>query len=220
LLELLAVKVPQLPESLIPFLTVDKENTRMMEKLIQAIINELPLTYIFIDGLDEADYTDLQGDIPVPRAKEELPFFVSFLVSEAIKNPSKVRLWCSSQFTPEIQRYMYRQGSSSVIEVPLQTKDTEGDIQKYLLAAIPESTDDKDVFVALVIATSISTEVEGSFLWASSMLEDLKDRAEDSDDLLTLAEEGLPTTMNAQYAKIVARIRRRDRGDKSLPLWK
>lgn len=220
LLELLAAKRPKLPESLTPFLTVNKENTRMVEKLIQAIIHELPLTYIFLDGLDEADHTDVQGDVPIPRAKEEVPLFVNFLASEAIENPDKVRLWCSSQFSPEIQRYMHKNRSHNIIEVPLQTEDTARDIQRYLLAAIPESTRDKDMFAGLVIAAAIATEVEGSFLWASSMLEDLKDRAEDSDDLITLAEEGLPTTMNEQYSKIIARIRRNDRGDKNLPLWK
>ena len=49
----------------------------------------------------------------------------------------------------------------------------------------------------------METEIEGSFLWASSMISDLKEKAEDAEDMMRLALRGLPTEMDDIYRGII-----------------
>jgi predicted RNA-binding protein YlqC (UPF0109 family) len=200
-----------------PFLNINREDSRSIESLIHFVLLELPFTYIFIDGLDETDYIEQQSLLSSYR-QDDIPELISFIIKEAVDFPNKVRVWCSSQFSPRIQEYLCRSRKDAVVELHLQRKDTEDDIEQYLHSAIPGST--ANGFVRILITAAMATEVEGSFLWASSMLADLKERAEDSDDMIKLASEGLPKKMNELYTRTISRIKQRDGGEKELPLWK
>lgn len=109
-----------------------------------------------------------------------------------------------------------------MLKIFLSIQDTSDDIRRYLYYSVPDSTADKmkDLFANIMLTAAMATEVEGSFLWASSMLEDLKMRADDADDLLKLASEGLPEKMSDLYDRVIARIKQKDGGSKTLPLWK
>jgi hypothetical protein len=162
-----------------------------LERLVHFLLQELPFTYIFVDGLDEADYTDTHHLGYLHRHNKEVPDFITFLIREAVQSPEKLRLWCSSQPSPRVQEYLCQPVWKKVItEIPLTIEDTSDDIQSYLLSAIPDATLDTMTFAKLFIQGAVATEVEGSFLWASSMLEGLKEDAEDIDDLIRLASEG------------------------------
>jgi hypothetical protein len=221
LLDCLIVKSVETPASLEPFLQINKDDSGSLERLINFVLLELPFTYIFIDGLDEADYTEGQLLSPAHRYNKDIPDFVTFLIQEAVQFPGKLRLWCSSQPLPGVQDYLCQPEWKDVItEIPLQIEDTADDIQRYLLAAVPDTTPDTTSFARTLITSTIATDVEGSFLWASSMLRDLKDEAEDTDDLIRLANEGLPREMSGLYTKAINRMKKQDGGNKKLPLWK
>lgn len=221
LLDCLITKSSETPTSLEPFLQINRDDSGSLERLIHFVLLELPFTYIFIDGLDEADYSDRQVSISAHRHNKEVPDFVTFLIQEAVQFPEKLRLWCSSQPSPRIQEYLCQPEWKNVItEIPLTIEDTSEDIQRYLLSAIPDSTPDTTQFARLLVTSAIATEVEGSFLWASSMLHDLREEAEDTDDLIRLASEGLPKKMSDLYSKAIDRMKKQDGGNKRLPLWK
>jgi hypothetical protein len=221
LLDCLITWITETPTSLEPFLQINKDDSDSLERLIHFVLLELPFTYIFIDGLDEADYTESQLWGSSHRHNKEVQDFVTFLIQETVQFPGKLRLWCSSQPSPRVQEYLCKSEWKALItEIPLQIQDTADDIQRYLLSAIPDSTPDTTPFARMLITSTIATEVEGSFLWASSMLHDLREEAEDTDDLIRLAGEGLPQKMSDLYSKAINRMKKQDGGHKRLPLWK
>jgi hypothetical protein len=221
LFDCLISKTKETPTSLESFLQINRDDSAALERLIHFTLLELPFTYIFIDGLDEADYVENQLSSSAHRQNKDVQDFVTFLIREAVQFPGKLRLWCSSQPSPRVQEYLCQpQWKALVAEIPLTIEDTSEDIQTYFLSAIPDSTPDTTEFARILVTSTIATEVEGSFLWASSMLHDLREEAEDVDDLIRLASEGLPKKVSDLYQKAVDRMKRQDSGNKRLPLWK
>ncbi|KAH7364600.1 hypothetical protein BKA65DRAFT_141598 [Rhexocercosporidium sp. MPI-PUGE-AT-0058] len=221
LLNCLVCQSIETPPSLQAFLQINKDDSGSLERLIHFVLQELPFTYIFVDGLDEVDYTEGQCSAPAYRYNKEVPDFVTFLIQEAIQFPGKLRLFCSSQPVPAVQDYLCKpEWANAITEIALQIEDTADDIRRYFLAAIPDTTPDTTAFARTLVTSTIATDIEGSFLWASSMLRDLQDEAEDTDDLIRLANEGLPREMSSLYAKAINRMKKQDGGSKKLPLWK
>ena len=199
------------PDHIIALIEECKDDYGVLETLIHNLFSELDKIYIFIDGLDEAsNVTDILN-------------FVHFLIEETVKVPSKVRVWFGSQPLPQVEEYMRTLHITKVVEKEVHVIDTEADIKTYLAAAIPESANG-DEFARVLIRSCMETEVEGSFLWASSMISDLKEKAEDAEDMMRLAFRGLPTKMDDIYREIVAEYKKRDRTKSflhsNLPLWK
>lgn len=199
------------PDHIIALIEECKDDYGVLETLIPNLFSELDSIYIFIDGLDEASNgPDIQD-------------LVHFLIEETVKAHSKVRVWFGSQPLPQIEEYMRKLHVTEVVEKEVHVIDTEADIKTYLAAAIPESVNG-DEFARILIRSCMETEVEGSFLWASSMISDLKEKAEDAEDMMRLAFRGLPTKMDDIYREIVAEYKKRDRTKRflhsNLPLWK
>lgn len=214
---------PKIPPSLELYLKINKDDSISLEKLIRVALKELPSAYIFLDGLDEAEYTKEQAPISIHTANNEVNDFVSFLMECAVQHPTNVRLWCSSQPLYEWQSFFDRTSwKARTVQHAISLMDTANDIRRYLDHNVAESMADnnRDDFANLFFKAAMSTEVEGSFLWASSMLKDLKEQAEDTDDLIKLASEGLPSKMSAVYSQIMDRVKARDKSNKTLPLWK
>lgn len=199
------------PDHIIALIEECKDDSGVLETLIPTILSELDKTYIFIDGLDEAS----NG----PDILE----LVRFLIEEVAKVPNKVKVWFGSQPLPQIEEYMRKLHITKVVEKEIQVTDTETDIKTYFAAAIPESVNG-DEFAGILVRACMETEVEGSFLWASSMISDLKEKAEDAEDMMRLAFRGLPTKMDDIYRGIIAEYKKQDRTKRflhsSLPLWK
>lgn len=199
------------PDHIIALIEECKDDYGVLETLIPNLFSELDSIYIFIDGLDEASNgPDIQD-------------LVHFLIEETVKAHNKVRVWFGSQPLPQIEEYMRKLHVTEVVEKEVHVIDTEADIKTYLAAAIPESVNG-DEFARILIRSCMETEVEGSFLWASSMISDLKEKAEDAEDMMRLAFRGLPTKMDDIYREIVAEYKKRDRTKRflhsNLPLWK
>ena len=200
------------PDSIVRLIEECKDDSGLFDSLICSLLTELEKTYIFIDGLDEApNGSDIQA-------------LVEFLVEAAIKMPNKVRVWLSSQPLPQIEEYMRKSHGGHLVEKAMQQVDTSADIQTYLESAIPESVSNGTEFARVLVQSCMETEVEGSFLWASSMISDLKERAEDADDMIRLARRGLPTRMDDVYRGIIEVYKKQDKTRKSLhsnlPLWR
>lgn len=200
------------PDDIVKLIEECKDDSGLFDSLVTCLFSEFERVYIFIDGLDEASNgSDIQA-------------LVQFLVAESIRTPNKVRLWFGSQPLPQIEQYMRKSAANNLVEKAMQVVDTEADIKTYLESAIPESVSNGSEFAQVLVQSCIETEVEGSFLWASSMISDLKEKAEDADDMVRLALRGLPTRMDDVYRGIIEEYKKQDRTKKllhsNLPLWR
>ena len=199
------------PDHIIALIEECKDDHGVFETLISNLLSELDKTYIFIDGLDEAS-NDL-----------DIRDLVHFLIAETAKVQHKTRLWFGSQPLPQIEDYMRKLHSTQIVEKEINIIDTEADIKASFAAAIPESANG-DKFARMLVQSSMETEVAGSFLWASSMISDLKEQAEDAEDMIKLACRGLPTKMDDIYRGIITEYEKQSKKRRALhanlPLWK
>ena len=207
----LETTVNDVPDHIIALIEDSKDDSSALQTLIPNLVANLEKIYIFIDGLDEASNgPDIQD-------------LVHFLVQEAIRAPDKMRIWFGSQPMPQIEECMRNLHSTAIVEREIHVVDTEADIKTYFASSISKSVDGEE-FAQTLIETCMETEVEGSFLWASAMISDLKEKAEDAEDMMRLAFRGLPTKMDDIYRGIVAEYKKQDRTKRflhsSLPLWK
>jgi hypothetical protein len=212
------------PESIEPFLHVNNNSAENLQRLIHATLLELPLTYIFVDGLDEAEYAEnpkREGANWTTRPPDDVKDFVQFLIQEARKTPAKVRVWLSSQPLPDIRTYVYdAKWSGAIGEIQVTKDDTQEDITNYFSHHMPSPARNKNPFAELFFRFALKTEVEGSFLWASTMVDGFKEEVENDDDLVTLAAKGLPTHMSGVYELIIDKITKKNRTAREPPLWK
>ena len=200
------------PDYIVRLIEDCKDDSGLFDSLVTCLFSELSKVYIFIDGLDEASNgSDIEA-------------LVQFLVEEAKRTPNKVRLWFGSQPLPQIEQYMRKLAGNHLVEKVMQVVDTKADIKTYFESAIPESFSNGSEFARVLVQSCMETEVEGSFLWASSMISDLKEKAEDADDMIRLALRGLPTRMDDVYRGIIEEYKKQDRTKKllhsKLPLWR
>jgi hypothetical protein len=213
-----------IPESIIRFLNVTNDDSSKLEDLIRAILQELPLTYIFVDGLDEAEYAIIPKSTLTFRPPEDVQLFIEFLIQETAQSSDKVRLWLTSQPLPSIRQYVCNpenpEWCGRIGQIQLTTDDTQSDIESYLSHYIPISTKNKSSLAKFIVSKSLKTEVEGSFLWASAMVNEFQDETEDDDDVMALAEKSLPVKMSKVYEKVLNKIVDNDKKPKSPPLWK
>ncbi len=199
------------PDHIIALIEECKDDHGIFETLIPNLFSELDKTYVFVDGLDEAsNASDIQD-------------LVHFLVKETAKLPHKVRLWFSSQPLPNIENYMRKLHNTQIVEKEINIIDTEADIKAYFAAAVPEISNG-DRFARMLVESCMETEVAGSFLWASSMISDLKEKAEDAEDMIHLALRGLPAKMDDIYRGVIAEYKKQSKMPgalhSKLPLWK
>ena len=200
------------PDYIISLIEECKDDSSHFDSLISCLFSECEKTYVFVDGLDEAsNSSDIQA-------------LVQLLVEEATRTPNKVRVWFGSQTLPQIEEYMRKLHGNHLVEKVMQLTDTKADITTYFESAIPESVSNGSEFARVLVQSCMETEVEGSFLWASSMISDLKEKAEDADDMIRLALRGLPTRMDDIYRSIIEGYKKQDRTRKllhsNLPLWR
>jgi hypothetical protein len=211
-----------LPDFLRPFLNVKKNDASKIEELVKILLQRAPKTTIFFDGLDEVEYADEERKMGYlsNRAQNDLARAVIFFADQAIAQPDKVRLWCSSQPTPLIEHYLLREHKHSIVNFKLNPLHTKDDIQKIVTSAILNYTDRHEDMDDIFPLARLCDDADGSFLWITSMIYDWANRAEDQADLLLLAEEKLPKNVEKQYEEIIEVLRRKEDGFKSVPLWR
>ncbi|KAF8532084.1 hypothetical protein JB92DRAFT_3104133 [Gautieria morchelliformis] len=168
-----------------------------IQELITILVESLPRTYFFIDGLD-------QEVSPHSRWTEALTV-LDFLVRLSMKSPDKVRIWCSSQSQPCI-----REKLKDVIMFDIKDQlGVRDDVTLYLSRVmsryypeLDQEADEKDRLLE-----HLQKRVDGNFLFASLMIDDLEEEAGSLTDLQEFIKQGdLPKTWDDFYRKKFEKI--------------
>lgn len=210
-----------LSASLRHYMVLGQNDCGSLEALIESMIGDLPLVYFFLDGLDEIEDADDVRPSVIARKRpvEDMKRIIKFLADRASNQPHKIKLWCSSQTTPLINQYFRDGWTSNVLSLTIQPDHTKDDIDNYLRSNLPTTQEDSEDPTFESPAAVLSQKADGSFLWASFMLQDLYD-SEDAEDMFETAMSKLPKSMHAHYENAANEIRKRDVGSKTTPLWK
>lgn len=224
LLDNLNIVTEELPDGLRVFLNIHSQNPAELEDLIKAIVSELPATFIFIDGPDEADYPDNNSHItslPMVKEKEEgirklLQFLHRLVRSNA---ESTRRLWVSTQWNRSDLHWL--DYSHSCYELMLSSEDTMDDIITYMLSAFVDLMESNPE-AARLLSDEIESlpNISGSFVFASTLFHEFKKGREDKKQLRDILSE-VPRTMEDQYSKILDRIIQVGQNSREeTPTWK
>ncbi|KAJ7606848.1 hypothetical protein FB45DRAFT_949292 [Roridomyces roridus] len=164
-----------------------------VQELVTMLVKLLPKSYFILDGLDE-ECTSAQT-----VRWTEAATTLDFLVKLTNDHPERIRLWCSSQYHPNINQKLK---SYMVFDIRQKVKQ---DVTMYLSRANPEldeleiSDEDKDN-----VFTRLASRAECNFLWASQMLKSIKETTSLS-DMKQFVESGLPDTLDEYYRRIFER---------------
>ncbi|KAG6357688.1 hypothetical protein INS49_013567 [Diaporthe citri] len=215
-----------------PFHQINENNPREVEGFVDRLFDLLPMTYVFIDGLDEADHDP--GRSSAIDKSTEVRKVVQFLTKKACRSPERVRIWFSSQDSPSVRDHLSNAKKAIknsmcledvMLEVPLSISDTEQDIRSYVKDRISSSQIVVSESARLSLQGILLRDVGGSFLWASRMLDEIThdwlSSHEDDVQFLESIKAGLPQTITEVYEKTMERVKLRTPPDrKELPLWK
>lgn len=132
----------QVPSYIEPFLSRQYLSLRMTQDLVRTILEAIPLTFIFIDGLDEVKCASVSAPHG-SSSSSEVEKLVGFLVQEVLDHPSRVRLWLSSQAILDIQVHtLLASRSDGITEMRLTTQDTREDLETYVTHHMQSVTND------------------------------------------------------------------------------
>ena len=178
-----------IPESLYTVLRSDRDVLANVKAMFEQLVEQLLPVYVFLDGLNEVE-GDL-GDI--------LKFFIGMASS------GRLRLWCSSQYTPDVKRALEGQN-----ELLVTAADTQDDIESYLSKTIPQHVTEGDMDFISQFQKFVLVDTKGCFLWASNMIEALAN-AVSEDERKMLILDRLPHSMDQYYAGLFERLNNRDK---------
>ncbi|KAL3473025.1 hypothetical protein BJX99DRAFT_202881 [Aspergillus californicus] len=159
-----------------------------VKTVFKMLLERTPMTYIFLDGLDEMCETEAR--------RNALSDVLDFLQELATQMPHRVRLWCSSQSRTCLDT---RLSSLPTIEV---TKNlNSGDIETYLSNTIVDLDSlDLDQGYKNLILEEVREKADGCFLWASLMLQSMSN-AITLQMVQELIEDGLPQSYERYYQR-------------------
>lgn len=179
----------ELPEPLYTVLRTDGDDFTNVKRMFEQLVKQLALSYIFLDGLNE-----VEGDI------QDL---LDLLIGMA--SDDKLRLWCSSQYTPEVKKAL--EGHYRLI---VTAADTHDDIESYISETVPQRVTEGDIEFRSRFQKIVLGDTNGCFLWASNMIEALASAiSEDERKMLVL--DRLPRSMDQYYAGLFERLIKRDK---------
>lgn len=163
--------------------TKERDNNAV-KKLIHALLEKSPLTYIFIDGLDEPEpleYQRLLDSNLIKVQRRDTESVISFLYDETVKLPDKLRLWVSCRCGNQVAGLLGPLGGDVVNSLCIKLEHTKNDLRRILQKAVLEKVASPEDFLTK-IEMFLDTEEDKTFLWASSVASDLE-KAEDGDDV-------------------------------------
>ena len=164
-------------DSLYAVLRTDGDVLANVKKMFEQMVKHLNPVYIFLDGLNE-----VEGEF-----EDALKFLMGMASSDTL------RLWCSSQYTPDVNRLL--EGQNQLL---ITASDTQDDIESYL----------SEDFISK-IQKIVLGDTKGCFLWASNMIEALA-TAMSEDERQILILDRLPRSMDQYYAGLFERLVSRD----------
>ncbi|RDH36433.1 hypothetical protein BDQ94DRAFT_167335 [Aspergillus welwitschiae] len=169
-------------------------NAEDVKQVIRMLLEEMAVTYIFLDGLDEECETE--------NRKTELCKVLDFFGELSRAMPGRLRIWYSSQHRTCLDAPL---SSLPSIEI---TKDLNSrDIEHYLLNKIEDlkSLEFDAGYIRLIIG-DLREKADGCFLWASLMLDSMSD-AVTLRTVQSIIEGGLPDSYEKYYQRKVDNIR-------------
>jgi hypothetical protein len=160
--------------------------------LIAILVKCASRTYFLIDGLDEES---------AHSRRTEAQTVLDILVQLTKDFPDSVRLWCSSQERPfiaeKLSKFVFN-GNDQIT----------GDVTRYLSCRLPKPDDpelSEEDWAAVV--QNLVVKAQGNFLWASLMVDVLKDgELGDLNTMKQFIEKSLPHDLNSYYCRIFARF--------------
>ncbi|KAK2029177.1 hypothetical protein LX32DRAFT_589059 [Colletotrichum zoysiae] len=164
--------------------------------MIAALVAEAKSCFILLDGLDEE----------IENSKKErwqnASAVLSFFVNLASEPDSGLKLWCSSQDHREIRHLLKR-----AEQIQLSATKNTGDIDKLLQSAlkgqdylekVQESKKEE-------ILADLRKQVNGSFLWATLMLDIIRDALRLA-DVEEMVAKGIPHDFETYLERLVRRF--------------
>lgn len=159
-------------------------------EFVRLLIAKLPAVYLFIDGLDE--------ELQQARWQEAVKIidFLDILTSTALGN---VRVWYSSQ-----DRFIIREKmkDSSSVDIKEHVRFAVNDYVSTTVPGIDNPEVDQDS--RDWILTELKHRADGNFLWASLMLETIKNEVSSFDEMEQFIKDGLPRDLDGYYTRIFA----------------
>ena len=169
-----------LSEHLVDFTRIPNTE-QALQDFIETLIVASDCAYILLDGLDE--------EIHDEKRWQRTCSLLSFLVQFAKTNPSRLRLWCSSQ-----DRSPIREQLTCAQELVIDEKATGRDIEAFFQHDLQTRLRSRFHDVGFDLTASIDDlkhRVGGNFLWVTMMLGTLGD-AISIKDLRRKLKHGLP----------------------------
>ena len=174
-----------------------KEDVKMV---IYLLLGKAPLTYVFLDGLDE--------ECDNEKRWRELEQVLDFFTEISVTDGSRLRLWCSGQDRANLRKKLE---TFNLIEVNKSLN--EGDIKVCLTERISSlETQEIDPGYRSLILKDLLYKADGRFLWASLMLDLIVD-ASTLNGVQQLVQQGLPEDYGIYYER---KIRSVDKSQKRL----
>ncbi|GFN16881.1 vegetative incompatibility protein HET-E-1 [Aspergillus tubingensis] len=169
-------------------------NVEDVKQVIRMLLEEMAVTYIFLDGLDEECETE--------NRKKELCKVLEFFGELSRAMPSRLRIWYSSQHRTCLDAPL-----SSLPSIEITKELNSHDIEHYLLDKIEDlkSLEFDAGYIRLIIG-DLREKADGCFLWASLMLDSMSD-AVTLHKVQSIIEGGLPDSYEKYYQRKMDSIR-------------
>jgi hypothetical protein len=174
------------------------DNQESLKEMIKLLVYELSRSYIFVDGLDE-ECTD-------GKRWEDASDVVSFFKSLAEEEGSTVGFWCGSQDRSNIREIL-----GSLPQLQLDESTNKGTIESFFATAMPLLDSlDVDPGTKTLVIDELKTKARGSFLWASLMVDTIRD-ATSLQYLQKELSDALPKDFERYYARKIGAIEEKHR---------
>ncbi|OKL61210.1 hypothetical protein UA08_03619 [Talaromyces atroroseus] len=183
-------KVADMPEDIHAFTQRGATPSKAgdVKTVISMLVNKLPVSYVFLDGLDE--------ECTQESRRKHLDDILDFFQDLANKTPSRLRLWCCSQTHTCLDNRFESQPSIEVTK-SLNSQDIETYLARKItvLNRLPLDTGYKNL-----ILKDLREKSDGCFLWASLMLHSMS-KAATLNMVQELIEDGLPGDYEKYYRR-------------------
>ena len=167
-----------------------------IEEVIQLLVAKLPMTYLFIDGLDEETHETRW------KEAEKILTFVTRLAT----THDNVKAWLTTQ-----DRFIIRKELDNFPSLDIK-KQMKQVVDQYISKTVPGIDNaEVDQDTRSWILTELRKRADGNFLWASLMLKTIEKEVSSFDEMERFIKKGLPEDLFSYYRRIFSQYKARDR---------
>ncbi|CAI7655898.1 unnamed protein product [Penicillium glandicola] len=180
-------------------------NVENVKQIIKMLLDEMTVTYVFLDGLDEECEKDSR--------KKEILKVLEFFGELSRTTPNRLRCWYSSQHRTCLDPHL-----KDLPSIEITKEFNSCDIERYLSHKITDldSLELDEGYTSLILQ-DLRKKADGCFLWASLMLDSMSD-AVTLQMIQQVIEDGLPENYEKYYQRKMESIRPALRGFVSILL--